>query len=131
MMTIELTKLVFNARHGYYEDEKILGGTFEVNATIQHTTQHVPVKHITDTIDYTQVYNIIRQHMEEPTPLLETLASAIAMEILTKFSQAQEVSINIKKINPPIIAFQGQVGVTCRLTRNNTPLNPLNTLLGQ
>ncbi|HVX50058.1 MAG TPA: dihydroneopterin aldolase [Chitinophagaceae bacterium] len=119
MITIELTKLVFNARHGFYEEEKILGGTFEVNAIIRHSHIEIPVKHIGDTIDYTMVYNIIREIMEKPTALLETLASTIAGEILTKFSQAQEVSINIKKINPPIIAFQGTVGVTCVLERRH------------
>jgi len=122
MITIELTKLVFNARHGYYEEEKVLGGTFEVNAVIHHSTAEMPVVHINDTIDYTRVYDIIRQRMEKPAALLETLASGIAQEILTKFSQANEVSINIKKINPPIIAFQGSVGVTCSLKRKDITL---------
>jgi dihydroneopterin aldolase len=117
MITIELTRLIFNARHGYFEEEKVLGGTFEVNAVIHHSSFEMPVKHLNDTIDYTAVYEIIRQRMEKPAALLETLASAIAQEILTKFSQAQEVSINIKKINPPIIAFQGSVGVTCTLRK--------------
>ncbi|HWB26082.1 MAG TPA: dihydroneopterin aldolase [Chitinophagaceae bacterium] len=124
MITIELTKLIFNARHGFYEEEKILGGTFEVNAVIRHSSVEMPVKHITDTIDYTAVYDIIRQTMEKPTALLETLASGIAREILTNFSQAEEVSINIKKINPPIIAFQGTVGVTCVLNRSDLQPGP-------
>lgn len=123
MITIELTKLIFNARHGYYEDEKVLGGTFEVNATIRHQSVQIPVKHINDTIDYTLVHDIIRQHMEKPAALLETVSSAIALEVLTKFTLAEEVSINIKKISPPIISFQGQVGVTCTLQRKNIPLN--------
>ncbi len=117
MITIELTGLIFNAHHGYYEEEKILGGTFEVNAVVKHSSHEMPVRHMHDTIDYTAVYAIIRQRMGKPTLLLETLATTIAQEILTKFSQAQEVSINIKKINPPIIAFQGSVGVTCLLKK--------------
>jgi len=119
MITIELTKLIFNARHGFYDDEKVLGGTFEVNAIIHHAAATIPVMHIIDTIDYTRVYDIIRQHMERPAALLETVSSVIAGEILTKFSQAEEVSINIKKINPPIIAFQGSIGVTCTLKRKD------------
>jgi len=119
MITIELTQLMFNAHHGYYGEEKILGGTFEVNAVVQHSSYEMPVKHMHDTIDYTAVYAIIRQRMEKPAALLETLATTIAQEILTKFSQAEEVSINIKKINPPIIAFQGSVGVTCVVNRKS------------
>ena len=118
MITIELTQLIFNAHHGYYEEEKVLGGVFEVNAVVQHSSYEMPVRHIHDTIDYTAVYEIIRKRMAKPTLLLETLATTIAREILTKFSQAEEVSINIKKINPPIIAFQGSVGVTCVLKKD-------------
>jgi dihydroneopterin aldolase len=128
MITIELTKLIFNARHGYFDDEKILGGTFEVNAVIRHKLYEMPLKHLHDTIDYTAVYEIIRLRMEKPAALLETLASAIAGEILTKFSQAEEVSINIKKINPPIIAFQGSVAVTCSLKREELPRQPAENL---
>ncbi len=118
MLTIELTHLMFDGHHGFYEEEKILGGTFEVNAVVQHQSHEMPVRHMHDTIDYTAVYDIIKKRMEKPALLLETLATAMAQEILTKFSQAEQVSINIKKINPPIIAFRGVVGVTCVLNRS-------------
>jgi dihydroneopterin aldolase len=117
MLTIELTQLLFNGHHGFYEEEKILGSTFEVNAVVQHTVPEMPVRHIHGTIDYTMVFEVIKARMEKPTQLLETLATTIAREILEKFPQAQQVSINIKKINPPIIAFRGIVGVTCVLKR--------------
>ncbi len=118
MLTIELTQLIFDGHHGFYEEEKVLGGTFEVNAIVRHDAHEIPVRHINDTIDYTVVFQIIKNTMEKPALLLETLATTIAQEILLKFSQAQQVSINIKKINPPIIAFRGIVGVTCVLNRN-------------
>ncbi len=119
MLTIELTRLVFNGYHGFYEEEKALGGTFEVNAVVQHTVPTIPVRQIQGTIDYTLVFEIIKNKMEKPTQLLETLATTIAQEILETFSMAQQVSINIKKINPPIIAFRGTVGVTCVLNRGD------------
>ncbi len=122
MLTIELTNLLFNGHHGFYEEEKVLGGTFEVNAVIRHTVTEMPVRHIHDTVDYTAVFNIIKDIMDKPALLLETLATTIAHEILKVFLQVQEVSVNIKKINPPIIAFRGTVGVTCVLNRANLPL---------
>lgn len=118
MLTIELTGLIFDGFHGFYEEEKILGSTFEVNAIVQHSSHEMPVRHMHDTIDYTIVYDIIKKRMDKPALLLETLASAMAQEILTKFSQVEQVSINIKKINPPIIAFRGVVGVTCVLKKH-------------
>ena len=122
MLTIELSQLIFNGHLGFYDEEKILGGTFEVNAIVRHTVPEMPVRHIQGTIDYTLVFEIIKNRMDKPTQLLETLATTIAQEILEKFSQAQLVSINIKKINPPIIAFRGVVGVTCVLNRNEMSL---------
>jgi dihydroneopterin aldolase len=55
--------------------------------------------------------------MQKPEPLLETVASIIASEILRKFSHAEEVSVSVTKLNPPIIAFQGKVGVKCVLRK--------------
>ena len=57
--------------------------------------------------------------MEQPTPLLETIATTIADEIFRKFSQAEEVTVAITKLNPPIIAFEGSVGVKCVLRRKS------------
>jgi dihydroneopterin aldolase len=49
--------------------------------------------------------------MMEPRHLLETVATTMAHEILDLFALAAEVSITIKKITPPIVGFQGSVGV--------------------
>lgn len=119
MLTIELSKLLFHAHHGLYKEEKKLGGAFEVNVTVLHIPTKYPVLHIEETIDYTAVYNIVRKKMEEPTPLLETVITAIADEILKQFTHAMEVSVSITKLNPPIIAFRGSVGVKCILKRDS------------
>ena len=117
MLTIELKSLRFHAFHGLYKEEKRIGGDYEVNVTIQHLPKKLPVEHVDDTIDYTVVYSLIDQLMQKPEPLLETVASLIASEILKKFSQAEEVSVSVTKLNPPIIAFQGSVGVKCVLKK--------------
>jgi 7,8-dihydroneopterin aldolase/epimerase/oxygenase len=117
MLTIELKGLRFHAFHGLYKEEKKIGGDYEVNVTVQHQPKKLPVLHIEDTIDYSAVYNLINELMQQPEPLLETVASLIASEILRKFSHAEEVSVGITKLNPPIIAFQGSVGVRCMLKR--------------
>ncbi|MBG9374811.1 dihydroneopterin aldolase [Panacibacter sp. DH6] len=117
MLTIELTGLRFHAFHGLYKEEKKIGGDYEVNVTVQHLPKKIPVQHIDDTIDYSVVYNLVNELMQKPEPLLETVASAIATKILNKFSQAEEVSVSVTKLNPPIIAFQGSVGVKCVLKK--------------
>ena len=117
MLTIELSKLRFHAYHGLYHEEKKLGGDFEVNVTVIHQPVKIPVLHINETIDYTAVYNLVKEIMQRAQPLLETVATMIAAEILKRFSHAEEAIVSITKLNPPMLAFEGRVGVKYVLTR--------------
>ncbi len=118
MLTIELTQLIFHGYHGLYEDEKTAGGEFEVNVSIDHHPGKIPVTNLEQTIDYSAVYELIKQSMQRRTYLLETIATKLAQEILLKFSQAEEVRVSIKKAHPPIKAFEGQVAVIFCLKRS-------------
>ena len=118
MLTIELSKLLFHANHGLYKEENLLGGTFEVNVTIVHLPKQYPVLHLDETIDYAAVYKIIKEQMLNPKPLLETVASTIADEIFKHFPSVIEVTVSVTKIKPPMIGFEGSVGVKCSLKRN-------------
>ena len=117
MLTIELSKLRFHAYHGLYPEEKKLGGDFEVNITVIHQPEKIPLLHINETIDYIAVYDLVKEIMQHAQPLLETVATMIAAEILKRFLHAEEVIVSITKLNPPMIAFEGRVGVKYVLTR--------------
>ncbi|MGI8950830.1 MAG: dihydroneopterin aldolase [Chitinophagaceae bacterium] len=118
MFSIELSQLRFYAYHGLYEEERILGSEFEVSVTVIHHPQIFPVQHLEDTIDYTAIYQLVKEQMLQPNPLLETLATTIVQEIFIKFLQAEEIKISIKKIHPSIISFEGSVGVSFEMKRN-------------
>ncbi len=120
MLSIHLNNIRIFAHHGIYEEEKILGNEFELNITVKHSPQRLPVKRLEDTIDYVAVYHLVKQRMSVPTPLLETLATAIASEILEKFVLAEEVSISIRKLHPPVSQLKGSVGVSFELKRHDT-----------
>jgi len=119
MLSIHLHNLKLFAHHGIYEEEKILGNEFEINITIKHLPQHLPVKHMADTIDYVAVYDLVKKRMAVPTPLLETVITDIAQKILAQFLLAEEVSISIRKIHPPVSQMQGSVGVSFELKRKD------------
>ena len=119
MLTLNLSNLHFYAHHGLFKEEKMLGGEFEVNITIWLFDKNEVPKKIDDVIDYTNVYALVKDFMQKPTPLLETLVINMAQSILTKFSQAAEVKVSITKIHPPIIAFGGSVSLSYILKRNN------------
>jgi dihydroneopterin aldolase len=119
MLSIHLHNIIIFAHHGLYEEEKVLGNEFELNISIKHSPAHIPVKHMSDTIDYVTVYELVKKRMAIPTPLLETVVTDIAQKILAQFSLAEEVFISIRKMHPPVSNIQGSVGVSFELKRKN------------
>ncbi len=119
MLKIEFSNLQFHGFHGVYEEESKTGGSFEVNMIVYFKPESNYVKHLNETIDYSQLYDIIKLRMQQPTKLLETLAMEIAEIIMHKFLRVEEVIINIKKLKPPIPFFNGNVSVEYNLKRNN------------
>ncbi len=120
MLSITLHNIHFFNHHGIYEEEKILGNEFEVNITVTLFPKSLPVKHLEETIDYVSVYELVKTRMAIATPLLETLVTEIAEQIISQFSLAESVSISIRKVNPPISQFRGSVGVSFSLNRAKT-----------
>jgi dihydroneopterin aldolase len=100
-----------------YDHEKEKGGEFLLNLYAAFTTQHVTS--LNQTVDYVTVYELVKKRMDEPTSLLETIVIDIAQQILAQFSIVEEVHISLKKIQPPIEAFNGSVGVCYKLKREN------------
>ncbi len=119
MLSIHLHNINIFAHHGIYEEEKLLGNEFELNITIKHSPQRLPVKHLSDTVDYIAVYELVKQRMAIPTALLETVATEIASGILAKFLLAEEVSVAIRKKYPPVSGLYGSVGVSFELKRKD------------
>lgn len=119
MLSIQLHNIILFAHHGIYEEEKILGNEFELNITIKHLPKHLPMKHLSDTIDYVSAYELVKNRMAIPTPLLETVVTDIAQKILAQFSLAEEVTVSIRKIHPPITQVRGSVAVNFELKRKD------------
>ena len=118
MLTIELNDLRFYAFHGLHEEENKIGGDFSVDVEINYLSQNFPIKNIDETVDYTSIYQLVKDIMSHTEPLLETVAGKIAASIFNNFSHVQSATVTIKKINPPIIAFEGHVAVKYALTRD-------------
>ena len=111
MLTIHLHNLLFHSFHGMYKEEKILGNDFEVNVDVSIKAQENITK-LRQSVDYVSVYSIIKEVMDQPTPLLEKLVQELAEKIRLLDEKIEGVAISIKKLNPPIGNLQGTVGVS-------------------
>jgi dihydroneopterin aldolase len=116
LITIQLQQLQFHAYHGLYAIEQERGGAFEVNLTATYQPQAF-IQTIDQTVDYVNIYELIKQRMAIATPLLETVVMELAHQILAQFSLLEEVRISITKLHPPIPDFTGTVGVNFELKR--------------
>lgn len=122
MLTIHLQSVRFFAYHGIFAEEKVLGNEYEVDILIQCQTKEGIIHHLSETIDYARVYQLLAERMKKPTPLLETIASDFSYMILQQFPMAQSIRFSIHKMHPPIEAMIGQVGVIFELDRSQINL---------
>ena len=111
MYTVHLHNLKFYSFHGVHEEETIFGNEYEVNVDVGFTEKK-KITALHQTINYVSVYQLIKQQMDKPTTLLETIAQSISEAIKKTDNRITSIVINIKKINPPITSFIGDVGVT-------------------
>ena len=118
-MHIYLNDLIFNGFHGVYSAEKKIGNTFKVDVCIQMTDATKTIHKLEDTIDYVQVYALIQKIMAVPTPLLETIVTNIADQILAAHPMAESVYVKITKQQLSVPYFEGTTAVDIERTRSN------------
>jgi dihydroneopterin aldolase len=117
--TIHLVDILLHGYHGLFEEEKLVGNTFKINVTVVYTPAHFPITNLSDTIDYGAVFQILQRHMQVATPLLETLAANFCTSVFEKFATAQEISIRIQKMVPPISGMVGSVAVGLTMNKKD------------
>ena len=110
MFTIRLNKMKIFAYHGVHAEETVVGTEFEVSVQITFT-ENKKIEALTDTLNYVNVYAIIKDHFSKTVPLLETLAQNITEEIYKIDTRISSINITIDKLNAPMCNFEGSVGV--------------------
>ena len=93
----------FYGYHGVLPAEREVGGIFEVDCELEvDLTEAGHSDRLTDTIDYGEVYRLIKETVEETSfSLLEALAERLATILLDKFP-AYRVTLHVRKMRPPI-----------------------------
>jgi dihydroneopterin aldolase len=110
-----LQGLEFHAYHGIYPHERSSGNKFEVDVEVE-TQFSASAFHddLSGTVDYEDLYALVKSEMDKPSKLLETVGHAIAVRALETFPNALSVIVNISKFNPPIggVCKKATVSVT-------------------
>jgi dihydroneopterin aldolase len=111
MITVHLHNLQFTGYHGVHDEERVLGNTYELNIEATLDAKE-PITYLHQTADYVTIYEIAKKRMQLPSALLETVAQDLTTLIHEYDNRIKSVYISIKKLNPPIVNFQGSVGVS-------------------
>jgi len=107
MAVIALEGMKFYAYHGFYEEERIIGGEYEVNVQISTNISKAAVNDdLAGTINYETVFLIVEAEMRKPSQLLEQVVARIILGLKFQFKKMAEVQVEVKKLNPPL---DGQV----------------------
>jgi dihydroneopterin aldolase len=98
-----LEGLEFHAFHGVYPHERESGNWFEVDISVDTDIGEGAMQDdLGETVNYETLYAFVKEEMEKPSKLLETVAGKIAERVLLHLPAVFQVAIKIAKINPPI-----------------------------
>jgi len=103
MHSIQLEGLDFFAYHGFLDEEQRIGNHYRVDIVVE-TDFGLAAQFDTleNTIDYSKLYAIIANIMQQPARLLEHIAYKIITQTKTVFPQSKTVEVCVAKQNPPL-----------------------------
>lgn len=116
---IQLRDVLLFGRHGVLSEESALGNQYRVNVRLRISAGDFNADNdsIESTVSYADLFEIVRNEMEKPSSLLETVAFRIACKIKEKWAFLQSSvilksgDIEIVKTVPPIQGMIGEAGV--------------------
>lgn len=111
-ITVSIKRAEYYAFHGLYPGERKTGNRFELNLDVTYDPgdeNNIDIRH---TIDYQTLHAIVREEMQEPVNLMETVCTRIAAHIRRVFPQTRKIRLSLAKLHPPIEQFSGQVEVS-------------------
>jgi 7,8-dihydroneopterin aldolase/epimerase/oxygenase len=91
------------AYHGCLEEESKIGQEYQVDIYIDTDfSGAVNSDELNLTVDYCQVYDIVKQEMQIRSKLIERVASRIQVHLLKEIPSIQSVRVRVTKFNPPM-----------------------------
>lgn len=121
---IFLRNVRFHAFHGVLEQERVVGNDYLVNLTLTYDfTSAMQTDQLDGTINYAEVYELLKREMQIPSQLLEHLAGRIGNTLFATYPAIEEIQLTITKVNPPMGADCDGAGVEVILRNDKTYKN--------
>lgn len=116
MGTIAINGMCFYAYHGCFTEERAIGTHFRVDLVLKTDTSRAEVSdNIADTVNYLEVYRVVKREMERPSNLLEHVAHRVGEAVREEFAGVETVTVKVYKLNPPLGGQMDSVSVEVTL----------------
>ena len=118
MSRISINNMRFYAHHGCFEQERAIGTQFVVDMSFTSDTSRAEVSDdIADTVNYLEVYQVVKRETAQPSHLLEHVARRVGEAVLREFAAVAEVTVKVSKLNPPLGGQMDSVSVELTVGR--------------
>ncbi len=113
MSVISIEGMEFFAYHGCFKEEQIIGTKFRCDLFLEvDTTKAEQTDSLRDTVNYQEVYEVVKKEMAIKSKLLEHVGRRIITRVKERFPAVKHVSLKIRKMNPPLGGKMDFVSVT-------------------
>ncbi|MBE9483422.1 MAG: dihydroneopterin aldolase [Bacteroidetes bacterium] len=115
MSTISIEQMEFYAYHGCFKEEQIIGTRFLVDLHLETNTEKAEkTDDLEDTVNYQEVYLLVKKEMDIKSKLLEHVGRRILDSIMKRFPRLVSAELKISKMNPPLGGKIKNVSITLR-----------------
>lgn len=110
MGLIAIEGLQFYSHHGYYKEEQTLGGRYSVDIYIRTDYEEAAnTDDLKKTINYEEVYQIVKAEMEVHARLIEHVCKRISDRIKHHYPQTEYLKVRVSKHHPPLKGYVERV----------------------
>jgi len=103
MGIIKIEGIKFRAKHGCMEEEAKIGGMYIVDVMLDADLSEASKSdQLSKTIDYCEIYELVKAEMEVRSKLIENVAQRIFNKIKERFTQINYAEVKLTKLSPPI-----------------------------
>jgi len=113
MSIISIEGMEFFAYHGCFKEEQLIGTKFNIDIFLTvETTLAEESDSLEDTVNYQEVFQLVKKEMETTSKLLEHVGNRILNSLKDRFPQVEKATLKIRKMNPPLGGKMDFVSVT-------------------
>lgn len=121
--SVYIDNVRLHACHGVLEQEQTVGNDYLLSAELVcDIAGAMATDELAGTVNYADVYEIVKHEMLVPSKLLEHVVGRIGEKLFTAFPSISEIKLSLTKVNPPMGADCDGAGVKVHLVRDDIPV---------